>query len=392
MMNADRQAGTRHGVVLMASAVMPVMAIVSLVPVLPMLAREFSTTSGAAILVPMMLTVPALCVALFSPIAGWLSDRVGRKRILVAALFLYGLIGLLPLFLDHLPLILGSRILLGVNEAAIMTVATTMLGDYFDGKRRERWVAIQTAVTSLSAIVLIAVGGILGEAFGSRGPFMLYLLALPIGIAAAVLLFEPAATVRDASRAPFPLRAIGSILAITLGAALLFYTLMLQIGTILEGVGVSSPAVIGGVGAAANLGVVFGALVFRRLPAASPRLLVASGFALSAAGYIGVGASSGFWSVAILTVVACIGGGILLPTLLTWTLHVLPPFARGRGTGLWTGTFFLGQFIAPILSITLAGMTGGLQPVLTLLGCLAAVAAGVLAIVAWRGRMDPVVR
>lgn len=392
MMNADRQAGTRHGVVLMASAVMPVMAIVSLVPVLPMLAREFSTTSGAAILVPMMLTVPALCVALFSPIAGWLSDRVGRKRILVAALFLYGLIGLLPLFLDHLPLILGSRILLGVNEAAIMTVATTMLGDYFDGKRRERWVAIQTAVTSLSAIVLIAVGGILGEAFGSRGPFMLYLLALPIGIAAAVLLFEPAATVRDASRAPFPLRAIGSILAITLGAALLFYTLMLQIGTVLEGVGVSSPAVIGGVGAAANLGVVFGALVFRRLPAASPRLLVASGFALSAAGYIGVGASSGFWSVAILTVVACIGGGILLPTLLTWTLHVLPPFARGRGTGLWTGTFFLGQFIAPILSITLAGMTGGLQPVLTLLGCLAAVAAGVLAIVAWRGRMDSVGR
>lgn len=392
MMNADRQAGTRHGVVLMASAVMPVMAIVSLVPVLPMLAREFSTTSGAAILVPMMLTVPALCVALFSPIAGWLSDRVGRKRILVAALFFYGLIGLLPLFLDHLPLILGSRILLGVNEAAIMTVATTMLGDYFDGKRRERWVAIQTAVTSLSAIVLIAVGGILGEAFGSRGPFMLYLLALPIGIAAAVLLFEPAATVRDASRAPFPLRAIGSILAITLGAALLFYTLMLQIGTILEGVGVSSPAVIGGVGAAANLGVVFGALMFRRLPAASPRLLVASGFALSAAGYIGVGASSGFWSVAILTIVACIGGGILLPTLLTWTLHVLPPFARGRGTGLWTGTFFLGQFIAPILSITLAGMTGGLQPTLTLLGCLAAVAAGVLAIVAWRGRMDPVGR
>lgn len=380
-MNAGRQAGTRQGVVLMASAVMPVMAIVSLVPVLPMLAREFAGTPGASILVPMMLTVPALCVALFSPIAGWLADRVGRKRILVAALFLYGLIGLLPLILDRLPLILASRILLGLNEAAIMTVATTMVGDYFEGERRERWVAIQTAVTSLSAIALIALGGVLGEAFGSRGPFLLYLLALPIGIAAAVLLFEPSATThRQASNPPFPLRAIGSILAITLAAALLFYTLMLQIGAVLEAVGVTSPAVIGAVGAAANLGVVLGSLLFRRLPSASPKLLLTIGFALTAAGYIGVGTSMTFWPVAILAVVASIGGGVLLPTLLTWVLRVLPPFARGRGTGLWTGTFFLGQFIAPVLSLALADATGGLQATLTLLGWAAAAGAVAFAI------------
>ncbi|MBN2970711.1 MFS transporter [Roseomonas aeriglobus] len=365
----------------MASAVMPVMAIVSLVPVLPMLAREFAGTPGASILVPMMLTVPALCVALFSPIAGWLADRVGRKRILVAALFLYGLIGLLPLTLDRLPLILASRILLGLNEAAIMTVATTMVGDYFEGERRERWVAIQTAVTSLSAIALIAVGGVLGEAFGSRGPFLLYLLALPIGIAAAVLLFEPSATThRQASNPPFPLRAIGSILAITLAAALLFYTLMLQIGAVLEAVGVTSPAVIGAVGAAANLGVVLGSLLFRRLPSASPKLLLTIGFALTAAGYIGVGTSMAFWPAAILAVVASIGGGVLLPTLLAWVLRVLPPFARGRGTGLWTGTFFLGQFIAPVLSLALAGATGGLQATLTLLGWAAAAGAVAFAI------------
>ncbi|MFD1789890.1 MFS transporter [Sphingomonas floccifaciens] len=379
-MDAGRPAGTRQGVILMASAVMPVMAIVSLVPVLPMLSREFAATPGAEVLVPMMLTVPALCVALFSPVAGWLSDRVGRKRVLVAALFLYGIIGLLPLVLHSLPLILAFRILLGLNEAAIMTVATTMVGDYFEGKRRERWIAIQTAVTSLSAIALIAIGGILGEAFGSRGPFLLYLLALPIGVAAALVLFEPATTARSDARAAFPFRAISSIIAITLGAALLFYTLMLQIGTILEGVGITSPAVIGGVGAVANLGVVLGSLLFRHLSTAAPQRLLAAGFALSAVGYVGVGLSSAFWPTALLTVVACVGGGILLPTLLTWVLRVLPPFARGQGTGLWTGTFFLGQFLAPILSIALGQATGGLQATLVLLGCCAAAGAAALAV------------
>ncbi|WP_294292776.1 MFS transporter, partial [uncultured Sphingomonas sp.] len=270
--------------------------------------------------------------------------------------------------------------------ATIMTVATTLIGDYFDGERRERWITIQTAVTSLSAILLIATGGILGEAFGSRGPFLLYVLALPIGAAAALTLFEPAATARVVARDPFPFRAIASILGLTLGAALLFYTLMLQIGAVLEGVGVSSPAVIGAVGAAANLGVVLGALVFRRLGKVSPRTMLAMGFALAAAGYIGVGATGTFWPVAVMTVVASIGGGILLPALLTWVLRVLPPFARGRGTGLWTGTFFLGQFLAPILAIALTQATGGMQPTLTLLGWLAATGAAVLAAAGWKAR------
>ncbi|GGB38126.1 MFS transporter [Sphingomonas metalli] len=380
MVASDRSAGPRQGVVLMAAAVMPAMAIISLVPVLPMLLREFGDVPGAAVLVPMTLTVPALCVALFSPLAGWLSDRIGRKRVLVAALLLYGAIGLMPLALHSLVLILGSRILLGLNEAAITTVATTMIGDYYEGARRERWVAIQTAVVSLSAIVLIALGGVLGEAFGSRGPFLLYLLALPIAALAAAILFEPATTARAAPRPAFPLRPVAAIIATTLAAAVLFYTLLLQIGPVLGLAGVTSPAVIGAVGAAANVGVVLGSLAFRRLAALPTRGLLAAGFGLAAAGYLGVAYLGGVWAVTGLTVLACIGGGILLPTLLTAVLRVLPAFARGRGTGLWTGTFFLGQFVAPVLAAGLAQATGGLRPALAILGWCALAGAAVLAL------------
>ena len=50
-----RQATTRHGVILMLTAVMPTMAIIALVPVLPLLLREFADVPGAAVLVPMAL-------------------------------------------------------------------------------------------------------------------------------------------------------------------------------------------------------------------------------------------------------------------------------------------------------------------------------------------------
>ena len=103
-MNDDRAgaaASARHGVILLMAAVMPIMAIISLVPVLPLLLKEFSDTPGAPFLVPMALTVPALCVALFAPLAGWLSDRVGRKKLLITALLLYSAAGILPLMLTE---------------------------------------------------------------------------------------------------------------------------------------------------------------------------------------------------------------------------------------------------------------------------------------------------
>ena len=82
---AKPTAGTRHGIMILATSIMPVMAIIALVPVLPMLLKEFASVKGHPFLVPIALTVPALCVALFSPVAGWLSDRLGRKNLLVAA-------------------------------------------------------------------------------------------------------------------------------------------------------------------------------------------------------------------------------------------------------------------------------------------------------------------
>ena len=73
-----RTAGARQGIVLLLASVMPIMAIISLVPVLPLLLEEFGDVAGAEVLVPIALTIPALCVALLSPVAGWLADRVGR--------------------------------------------------------------------------------------------------------------------------------------------------------------------------------------------------------------------------------------------------------------------------------------------------------------------------
>lgn len=382
---AAPMAGTAQGSVLLAAGVLPVMAIVSLVPVLPLLLAEFGTAPGAAYLVPIAVTVPALCVAALSPLAGWLLDRGGRKQMLVAALIGYALVGITPFVLRPLPVLLGARILLGVMEAVVMTAATTLIGDYFTGATRDRWISRQMIVVSLAAIALAALGGVLGETLGSRGPFLLYALGLPVALAAALLLPEP--DLRTPGAGPVAWRLDGGVLAllaITFAISLVFYTLFVQIGPLLLESGPASPAMIGGASAALNLGIAVGAMLFQWQKERTGAALLAAGLILSAVGYLGAARSSDFFVVTAWAIVASVGCGLLLPNMLAWTLRSLPASHRGRVTGGWTGAFFLGQFVAPLIATALLPWTGRLAGVLMLYAFASLAAAVVAAIVAAR--------
>lgn len=371
----SREAGMAHGILLLGIAILPVMAMVSLIPVLPLLMEEFASVPGAAFLVPMALTLPALCVALFSPVVGYLADRFGRRRMLIGSLILYSALGLAPIILTDLYAIIASRAGLGLAEAAIMTLSTTMLGDYFKGPKLVRWISAQVSVVGISAIVLIGVGGLLGEQFGSRGPFFLYVLAIPLVILSIIMLFEPAPDEMEqtAAQTPFPLQRFMPLIATTFLSGLFFYTLIVQLGAVLGLVGVTSPALIGATGALSNVGMASGSLIAKVLDRLRLQTVLSIAFALVACGYIGVSASSTFVAVTVFVVVAAIGAGILLPTLLTAVMKRLSIELRGRGTGLWTGAFFLAQFTAPLLGTLVARASGGLQPMLLIYGVLATV-------------------
>lgn len=384
-------ASTKHGVILLLCAVMPIMAIISLVPVLPLLLEEFAATPGSEFLVPIALTIPALCVALFSPVAGWVSDKMGRKKLLVGALLIYAAAGSFPLFLTDLKQIIASRFVLGIVEAAIMTVATTLIGDYFTGERREKWIGVQIATGSFAAIILIAAGGFLGEAFGSRGPFLLYVLAIPIALAAAIILYEPVRQVKDPEiqAVRFPIKSVLPLILITGGVGLLFYSVVVQLGPILQLSGSVSPAMIGIAGAAANLGVVVGSLLFRRSIHLTGPILLAVGMMISAIGYAGAGSADSFVLIASFAVIACIGSGLMLPNMMAWIMRYLPDEVRGRGIGFWTGAFFLGQFTAPVIATALSARAGGLANTLLIYAALAAVGA-LLALFARRNNLQAV--
>ena len=81
---------------------MAVMGLIILVPVLPGMMAHFRDVPGVDYLIPLMLTLPALCVALLSPVAGVVVDFFGRRKTCIGALVIYAGVGILPIFLQSL--------------------------------------------------------------------------------------------------------------------------------------------------------------------------------------------------------------------------------------------------------------------------------------------------
>ncbi|MEV4934833.1 MFS transporter [Sphingobium sp. LSP13-1-1.1] len=382
-MTTHQRAGFATGISLLLPITLSAMAIVLLAPNLPALLQEFASVEHHEYWVPMVLTVPALCVALFSPMAGILGDRFGRRRLLLAAFLVYAVVGIAPVFLSDLGWIIVSRVAVGMAEAMIMVLSTTMIGDYFEGPARDRWLAGQTAMASISALLFLNVGGFLGR-FGWRAPFWVYGSALLMFVLVLLFTWEPARrdspdaeiAQRDASSAGFPWLRMSGIIAITVFGSVLFYTAQIQSPIGLTQFGITDPARIGFLTSLASIGVPVGTYVYSRvgskLPIASLLLIE---FTLLAIGFLLMsrsGAPAGFLAGCFINQ---LGAGMLLPSLLVWAISGLPFEVRSRGAGLWTGAFSVGQFLCPVV-VTVAGShTGGLRGAFGVLAAAALVGA-----------------
>ncbi|MEU1039694.1 MFS transporter [Streptomyces sp. NPDC005907] len=374
--------GRLPAVLLMTGSCLPVLGAVLLAPVLPRMQDHFAGVPGSAALVPLVLTVPALSLALLAPFAGIVVDRLGRKRLLVVATVLYTLFGTVPLWLDSLYGIVLSRVLVGVAEAAVMTACTTLIGDYYSGRVRNRYLALQTMCASASATVFFVLGGALGAA-GWRTPFWLYGVGLLLAPVMARAL--PKAAPSHAAEAgeavsgsgPFPLRRMAGICLLTVFGAVVFYTVPVEMSYLLDDLDVTSTGVIGAVTAIASAATVAGSVAFTRFTD-SPRRRLPALLLLCATGFVLMGTADSLPLLIAGAVVNCVGTGLLLPSLLTLAMARLDFADRGRGTGLWTSAFFFGEFVCPLVLLGGKQALGNLAAAVGLLGVATLLVAAVL--------------
>ncbi len=157
-----------------------------LIPILPVMEKKLDISSLQS---SYIITVYSIVAILFIPIAGYLSDRYGRKIVIVPALILTGIGGLIAGFaawkMDQaFTVILIGRILQGIGASGAMPIVLPLVGDMF---RRDNEASSTLGIIETSNTIGKVLSPILGSALAAIVWFLPF-FSIPVFCTISVLM------------------------------------------------------------------------------------------------------------------------------------------------------------------------------------------------------------
>ncbi|QZY56346.1 MFS transporter [Crassaminicella profunda] len=155
-----------------------------LIPVFTDIKRELHISQYEVSLLISYFSFPA---ALLIPFLGFLSDRIGRKKVLVPALIIYGLGGVISgfssiLYKDPYKYILIGRVIQGFGAAGTSPIAMALVSDMFSSGNRSRALGIIEASNGVGKILSPILGSIIALIAWYMIFFSYSILTIPVAL------------------------------------------------------------------------------------------------------------------------------------------------------------------------------------------------------------------
>ena len=131
--------------------------------------------------------------------AGLLGDRYGRKRLLIAALVLFGASSAACAYATSVGMLIGARAVLGIGAAAIFPLALSVLPVLFGPEERQKAVAAIAGSTMLSFPIGPIVGGYLLNHFWWGSVFLINVPVVVLALIAVTMLMPESRSERRPS-------------------------------------------------------------------------------------------------------------------------------------------------------------------------------------------------
>jgi DHA1 family bicyclomycin/chloramphenicol resistance-like MFS transporter len=140
------------------------------IPAMPAVKEAFGVSTGMA---QLTLSLEMLSMACFTVAYGGLSDRFGRKRVLLSGLVLFTCGAVSCMAAANLPMLLAGRILQGAGAGCGVVLARAIARDVYGQDRVAQVIAYLTAAYVLGPMFAPPIGGQLTVLFGWRALFVL---------------------------------------------------------------------------------------------------------------------------------------------------------------------------------------------------------------------------
>ncbi|MBA9086722.1 DHA1 family multidrug resistance protein-like MFS transporter [Fontibacillus solani] len=166
------------------------------IPIMPTYMTELNISGS---IVGLMVAAFSLTQLLFSPVAGRLSDKLGRKKIIVVGMLVFALSEWLFGFASSAVLLFAARMLGGIGAALIMPAVMAYTADVTSMEDRATGMGYINAAITTGFIIGPGIGGYIAE-FGIRVPFYGAAVAgLVAAIATMIVLPESKSTAERAT-------------------------------------------------------------------------------------------------------------------------------------------------------------------------------------------------
>lgn len=150
------------------------------VPIMPTFMKELSMTGS---IVGLLVAAFSMTQFLFSPLAGRLSDALGRKKIIILGMLIFAVSELMFGMSNTAVFLFLARFLGGIGAALIMPAVMAYTADVTSGEERAKGMGFINAAITTGFIIGPGIGGFLAE-YGVRVPFYAAAVA---GVVAAVI-------------------------------------------------------------------------------------------------------------------------------------------------------------------------------------------------------------
>ena len=368
---------------LMLAAMMILMGGAAVAPALPLISEAFPDASDASI--SLIVTLPALAIALTGIVLGILSDKIGKIPVLAASVAIFTIAGSSGYYLTSIPAILAGRFILGVGIAGIICTTSALIVCYYDGITRARVLGYQAAAMGVGVLILEVSGGILAG-ISWRAAFLIYLIGVIIFFGILFTMKEPARQKLDeikvASEETFPTVPLlfayitlfmGNLLFFLMPTKFPFLIANMEAARILGENTALTAGLFLGIGgcASALLGIFYGRIAWRfhRYTILTVTLL-AFGTGLCILGF-----ATSLVMVGVAVILVGIGEGLLMPTILTWIAAVTPRQFLGRAMGGFSVSLNIGQFASALAVVPVIALAATYSTMFLAFGCVALVLA-----------------
>ena len=137
--------------------------------VLEPLGKDLHLTDSQLGRLPLVFVVVYMCAA---PVFGWAADRYHRPRLVAAGVALWSIATILAAFVHSYPMLLFTRSLVGVGEAAYATLGPAILSDVIpEDERAAKFTWFYLAIPVGSALGF-GLGGLVAQHYGWRSAFL----------------------------------------------------------------------------------------------------------------------------------------------------------------------------------------------------------------------------